>query len=154
MVYASLSNESLPTLAQSSVKRVHAWGVKNSLLVQKLAYKALPLAKYDKDVWKMTDIEVKTLAEHDYYFPAVTLVEKYAAPDASLGIAVTRDMFFDFLFRGQQVSRKLTPLILDSEPVQSQDDFILIAPLVHYGLTDNYREIGQARGWVLWERFK
>ncbi len=154
MIYACLSNESLPTLAQSSVKRVHTWGVKNSLLIQKLAYKTLPLAKYDKDVWKMNDIEVKTLAEHNYYFPAVSLVEKYASPDVSLGIAVTRDMFFDYLFRGMQVSRKLTPLILDGEGVQSQDDFILIAPMVHYGLTDNYREIGQAKGWVLWQRYK
>lgn len=154
MVYATLSNQTLPTLAINSLKRVYSWGKDNSSLVQKVAYKLIPLAKYDKDVWEMTYLEVKTLANHDLYFWPVSLVEANVPGNASLGIAVEQRMFFDYLFRGEHVGRKLTPLIQDGNPVQSQDDFILLAPLVHYGYTEDYREIGQSKGWVLWERIR
>jgi len=154
MLYAVTSNQTLPTLTRNSLKRLYAWGKENNSLVQKVAYKLIPLAKYDKDVWKMTSLEVKTFASHDYYFKAVSMVEASVPSNASLGIAVDQLMFFDYLFRGEHVSRVLTPLIVDGEPVQSQDDFILIAPLVHYYSTDDYQEIGTAGDWILWEKIR
>lgn len=152
MLYASLSNEFLPTMTHNSLVRLYGWGKENSVMVQKIAYKLMPLAKYDNDVWKMSDTEIKISSEPGYYRSPVMLVDDLVPEDTSLGIAVTRGMFYDYLFRGEKVSRKLTPLIVGGVSQKTTDDFILIAPEVNYDLVGNYQKLMRLDGWILMQR--
>lgn len=152
MIYSTLNNASLPVVSLKQFKNIEIWGMDHSLFIQKVAYKAKPYLMYQKDVWTMDTVQIKTLSDKNYY-PAVNMVNANVPQNSSLGIATNNLMFFDYLFRGNTVQRPLFPITMaNNSEVQFQPDYILLSPDFYDQTVAGYHLIQENDRWQLLKR--
>jgi hypothetical protein len=146
MVYSTLNNYSLPLISTNRFVEIEKWGGKHSDIVLKIAYKLRPYIMSDRDVWSMSEVTLMTKSDSQYEAP-VELVEKYVPLNGSLGIMSDFNEFPDYLFRGSQVRRSLSRIILldSSENVT----YILLAPEYEETSIPGFVEIERSNHWIL-----
>jgi len=98
----------------------------------------------------MTTEEVATLSDRSY-LPALTLLNDNVPSGSTLGIVTFDRMFFDFLFRGDEVRNRLFPLSADKLEV-ADEDFVLMPSALDPGTLNDYSLIGADGNWALYKR--
>ena len=149
MVYSTFNNASLPLSSKALLVDLERWGMKNSTLVQKAAYKIKPWLMYDTDVWHMDRIEIMTISNRDLYGP-VKMVEENVALNGNLGIMSDFNEFPDYLFRGKQVGRSVMRVTQEQFMKGTLDlEYILLAPEYRAMISTDYSVIDQSDDWVI-----
>lgn len=149
MVYATLNNVSLPITSTNGLIMIERWGKEHSVLIQKIAYKLKPFVMADRDVWSLSHTSLMTMSDHQFGTP-VDMVEKYVPLEGSLGIISDFNEFPDYLFRGSQVRRSLSRIILPD--FNENVSYILLAPEYEETSVPGFKEIERSNHWVILER--
>jgi len=155
MVSSIVNNNSRPVIGKSQLINLQKWGKEHSILVQKIAYKVTPFFENWYSIWQLSDVDIKTRGARNYRYP-VLLVENYIPENSSLGIIAKRGFVMDYLFFGDNFTRKLTAIteIDNTRLAELNEDFLLISP--DFNILENtiYRFVIGNEGWKLYRRMK
>lgn len=158
LCYTFLSNDSKPLVSKSSMVNVQKWGKSHALLITKIAYKMTPWFDNQKNYFEYNYQGLKTYFARDMAFP-LTMVNNDLPLNANLGIIADRGIFMDYLFWGDNFTRKIFDLpdysdqkILEFKIQENKIDYLLICPEISVILPQQFKLIDNNEGWSIYKR--
>jgi len=159
LVYTIFSNDSKPLISKHTMVNIQIWGKSHqALIVTKVAYKLTPwFDNYHSD-FDYNFASLRILDNINLYDP-VFLVNKYVPLDGRLGIIANNGMFLDYLFFGDNLTRKVYDLpdyanqsSLLIKIQQERIDYLLISPGIQVTLPDEFQIQDHLDNWFLYAR--
>jgi hypothetical protein len=155
MVSSIVNNNSRPVVGKSQLINIQQWGKENSILFQKIAYKVTPFVENWYSIWQLSDVDIKTRGSRHFRTPLV-LVENYVPENSSLGVIAKEGFVMDYLFFGDNFSRKITAIteINNLQVEEFTEEFLLLSPDFSIVENDTYRFVIENDGWIIYRRMK
>jgi 4-amino-4-deoxy-L-arabinose transferase-like glycosyltransferase len=158
MTYTILLNDSKPLLNQKMLREDWTWGKSNALIVAKIVYKTMPWFKDEKTVYNYDDESLRT-----YFYggakPAYHLVNIDVPEDANLGIIADPSLFPDYLFFGDNLTRKVFDLPNYKEPSYLQGNidnnginYLLVDSDVSVTVPNTFIMIDSSDSWAIYAK--
>jgi 4-amino-4-deoxy-L-arabinose transferase-like glycosyltransferase len=158
LTYTILLNDSKPLLNQKMLREDWTWGKSNALIVAKIAYKTMPWFKDEKTVYDYDDESLRT-----YFYggakPAYHLVNIDVPEDANLGIIADPSLFPDYLFFGDNLTRKVFDLPNYKEPGYLQGNldnnginYLLVDSDVSVTVPNTFIMIDSSDSWAIYAK--
>jgi 4-amino-4-deoxy-L-arabinose transferase-like glycosyltransferase len=156
LTYTILLNDSKPLLNQKMLRETWTWGKSNALIMAKIAYKTMPWFEDERTIYDYDYESLKT------YFnggtkPAYHLVKTDVPPDANLGIIADPGIFPDYLFFGDNFTRKVfdlpgykDPSYLRNSIDENNINYLLVNPKVETTIPSDFIMIDNQYGWKIY----
>jgi len=158
LTYTILLNDSKPLLNQKMLRDDWAWGKSNALIVAKITYKTMPWFEDEKTVYDHDYESLKTYfyggAKSPYH-----LVNTDVPADANLGIITDPGLFPDYLFFGDNFTRKVfdlpnynKPGYLQSNIEENNINYLLVNSKVESTLPSTFTLVDSLDSWEIYAR--
>ncbi|HTX78722.1 MAG TPA: glycosyltransferase family 39 protein [Longilinea sp.] len=158
LTYTILLNDSKPLLNQKMLLETWTWGKSNALIVAKIAYKTMPWFEDEKTVYDYDYENLKTYFNGGSKTP-YHLVNTDVPDDANLGIISRPDFFPDYLFFGDNFTRKVFDLPNYKEPGYLQRNidnnninYLLVDPDVSVTVPSSFIMIDSSNSWAIYAK--
>lgn len=147
-----VNNISKPLINHVQIQKFFQAARAKSYWQGRIVFEFIPWVQNDNQVWDMTDDEIRTYGVRDF-IPAFNLVNKYVPADGSLDIAGPTDFFPDYLFFGENFTRKIKPVVVYSKETKNDpySEFILVSPRIKYN-NPTVTEVDSSDGWILYRK--
>ncbi|MEN6571212.1 MAG: glycosyltransferase family 39 protein [Anaerolineaceae bacterium] len=146
--YSIVNDYSRPLVGRKEMVRLYN---ESPMLIKKITYKTMPYITNEKSVWQESRTFQRAYGNQSFLIP-LGMVDENVTPDSSLGIVAEGGYFPDYLFFGDDFSRRIYAIKdgqIDSQPEFPNLGYLLISPDFPDFNPSGFDLIERSDGWRL-----